>query len=111
MALVWNEKELIEKVRNAVESASREGARDVAQDARTLCPWDTGELATSIEVKKSKFEDGGYLVMAQGPGNYNRFYAAFVELGTHNTAAHPFLRPALRKNKRKIVQNFEGKLK
>ena len=114
MNLIWNDKELLGRVGNAVEVATKEGAEAVARDARALAPRDSGRLALEIDVRKSKFKDGGYSVMAQGPGNYDRFYAIWVELGapkTRNVKAQPFLRPALRKNKQKIMKAFEGKLK
>lgn len=111
MGLIWKSQKLIDDIRNAAEVATRKGAEMVAKEARTLCPWDTGALATSIEMKKSKFRDGGWIVVAQAPGNYHRFYATFVELGTSEIKKQPYLRPALRKNKKNIVQMFEGALK
>ena len=111
MGLIWKDKELIAQINAACEVACKEGAEKVAESARTLAPVLTGDLRMRIDVRKSKFKNGGYMVMAQGPGNYSRFYASFVELGTHNTEAQPFLRPALRKNKGWISQNFENKLK
>jgi len=129
--LEWDAADLYNRVDAAVQVASREGAILVAKEARQRAPWRTGELATSIEIKRSKFKDGGYSVIAQGPGNYrmiarktpvlknvgkknqhlsttlSRFYAIFVELGTSDTAAQPFLRPALNANKRKINKIFK----
>ena len=59
----------------------------VAQDARTLCPVQTGRLQGSIAVRVK--EDGAAgEVVAGAP------YAACVELGTADRAAHPFLYPA-----------------
>ena len=132
--LEWDAADLYKRVDAAVQAASREGAILVAKEARQRAPWRTGELATSIEIKRSKFEDGGYSVIAQGPGNYrmvkrktpvlknvgkknqhlsttlSRFYAIFVELGTSDTAAQPFLRPALKACKRKINKIFKDKI-
>jgi hypothetical protein len=87
-------------------------------------PGSTGTLASQIEVKKSKFEDGGWLVEAQGTGNYdivqrktpvlrlnpnkksyhllktrNRYYASFVELGTRKMEGLGYLRKALKRNR------------
>jgi HK97 gp10 family phage protein len=41
-----------------------------------------GALRDSIQAFKSKFENGGYVVSA---GNFQAFYAHFVELGTPGT--------------------------
>ena len=107
----WNDKEVVEKIKNAVAVACKDGAEKVARDAERLVPKKSGGLARSIEVKESRFKDGGYLVTAQGPGNYDRFYATFVELGTFKDKPQPYLRPALRKNKRAMQRAFENLIK
>lgn len=63
---------------------------EVRERAENLAPTDTGALAASLHVE---FEphDGhpGVVVIADVP------YAAFVELGTIDTPAQPYLRPAI----------------
>ena len=110
MITEWNDTKLLNKVDDLIEESARSGAVKVAQAARSLAPWDSGVLATSIKIEKSKFKDGGYMVVAQGPNNYDRFYATFVELGTYKTRPQPFLRPALHQNKESIRREFENKL-
>jgi len=112
--LIWNDKELLGRVGNAVEVATEEGAKIVAATAARLAPSKSGKLRMQIEAKPSRWKDGGWTVWAQGPGDYDRFYAIWVELGapiTRNVKAQPFLRPALRMEKQKIMKAFEGKLK
>lgn len=60
----------------------------VAEEARRLCPVDTGQLKASIgyTVRQS---DKTVQIHADMP------YAYFVEWGTRNTRAQPFLRPAI----------------
>ena len=59
----------------------------IAQDARTLCPVQSGRLQGSIGVRMR--EDGAAgEVLAGAP------YAAIVELGSAARAARPFLHPA-----------------
>ena len=106
----WNDKEWIKFVQQATDEACKEGAEMVLKDAKRLVPRKTGELASRIKVKKAPYEDGGWSVFAQGPGDYDRFYSIFVELGTSDTPAQPFMRPALNKNKRKILKNFRDKI-
>lgn len=62
----------------------------VASEAERIAPKDTGALASSIHVDL-EFSDGhpGAVIVADVP------YAAFVELGTYDTPAQPFLRPAI----------------
>ena len=61
---------------------------------------ETGALRKSIRVRKSRFQDGGYIVFSKVP------YAHLVEYGhalvrnkkvVGHVPAHPFLRPALEK--------------
>ena len=71
--------------------------KPVSNKARALCPVDSGSLRSSIEVRKH-LNKTGYIIGAQLSGNYDRFYASFVELGTSKSIqrkAQPFLRPAL----------------
>lgn len=62
----------------------------VAGEARIRCPVRTGALRDSIRVRKQRGRDS-YTVAA---GSREVFYAKFVEWGTVNTAAQPFLLPA-----------------
>uniref|UniRef100_A0A6M3L5Y0 Putative tail protein n=1 Tax=viral metagenome TaxID=1070528 RepID=A0A6M3L5Y0_9ZZZZ len=107
MITEWNDKELLRDVGNAVHVACIEGAEMVAATARRMVKKKTGALAGQIEVKASKFKDGGAIVQAQGPGNYDKYYATFVELGTHKDPKQPYLRPALAANKSKIQRAFD----
>jgi len=62
----------------------------VANKAKTLCPVDTGRLRSSISVEDG--EDGrGYFVKV----GTNVEYAPYVEFGTYQMPAQPYLRPAL----------------
>lgn len=70
-------------------------AKDIARDARASVNVKTGNLKKSIRAKKSKFEDGGWIVISTAP------HAHLVEYGHGGKSPappHPFLRPALDKN-------------
>ena len=58
----------------------------VADEARAMCPVDTGALRNSIAV--SAGNDGAEI-------SADADYAAYVEFGTWKMAAQPFLVPAL----------------
>ena len=107
----WNAEKFIKQVGVAADNKLKEVAESIANDARALCPVDTGSLRDSIEVRESKFKEGGYIVGAQLSGNYDRFYASFVELGTSKNIkrrAQPFLRPALKKNISRMKREFDN---
>jgi len=103
----WNDAEVIRKVDKIIDEVSEKGAEKVAADARRLVPVKTGALKKSIEVKKSKYKDGGHVVVA---GGGDLFYASFVELGRAGALANPFMRAALRYNKPKIRKAFKDAL-
>ena len=106
----WRGKEVVEKIQAVALGVSREGAVLIAKQTRQAIPWDTGVLATSVEVKKSKYEDGGFMVVVQGKGNYEKYYASFVELGSYKDEANPYLRPSMHKNKHKIHRMYKDAL-
>ncbi|MDE8651875.1 HK97-gp10 family putative phage morphogenesis protein [Novosphingobium album (ex Liu et al. 2023)] len=94
----------------------------VAEDARALAPVDTGALRESIIVtgiaprgSRSRGDedvlfDGRTVFVgplaagaARRKGHEDTFYAGFVELGTVNMRAQPFLLPAWEANKDHVV--------
>ena len=111
----WLGGEVEREITNIVDKVAKEGAEQVAKDAKAIlmrkAKTPTGKLASQIKIKASKFRGGGYLVEAQGPGNFEKFYAIFVELGTHKMKKIPYLRPALTMNRRKILDNYRNRLK
>lgn len=124
-SLDWNEKELTAQVRGACKKAVLGGARDVAIDAKMNVPVDKGNLLFSIEVKPWEKHDAVGAYVTAG-GKDMGHIAGYVELGTPGTVykrgkkkgkertpikAKPYLRPALKKNKRKILSKFNGGLK
>ena len=63
----------------------------VAEYARFLCPLDTGDLMSTIEVRISPDELTGTIKAGKGT---SRPYAAWVEHGTVKTPPQPFMVPA-----------------
>jgi HK97 gp10 family phage protein len=70
------------EIQRAADHKAEEITEEVAEDARRLAPVDTGHLRASIRAE-------GNRVIAEAD------YAAYVELGTEDQKAQPFLRPAL----------------
>lgn len=106
------------EVVKAIEHNLNEVATDVYEDAKTTAAFidKTGNLRDSIKKKKSRYENGGYIVEASGKGKSKGYHAANVEFGHvmiawgHPTGKrvppHPFLRPALEQGFKKAVELF-----
>lgn len=118
----WFIDETLNLVKEVADYNYEEAARRVYDKAQKRCPigeWERGiihgktwtarkpgSLKNSIKLYKSKYEDGGWIVMA---GSFDVFYASFVELGVpaHHIPKDPFLRGPLSQEKRR----FRAKLK
>lgn len=100
MKVVWNDDKVLRDIDRKTDRVEKRLAQMVKRTAQALTPVRTGTLRSEIKIRVSRFEDGGYMVQPQGPGNYSRYYASFVELGTSDTAAQPYLRPSFKKHQR-----------
>jgi len=90
--------------------ALEKAAEMVRDEAKALCPVDTGSLQRSIRTFKREVggvlcsvgvSAGGYVVNPKTRRIVD--YASFVEYGTSRMAARPFLRPAFATTKPLIV--------
>lgn len=75
-------------------------AKQIAVDAKSKINNVTGTLGRSVKARKSKFDDGGWIVMATAP------HAHLIEFGRRGAPAYPFLRPALDQNITAAKQAF-----
>lgn len=112
----------------AIEEALTEAALICEATAKQKCPVDTGQLRNSISNKVTMEDKGGYAEIGS-----NMQYAAYVELGTgiynhgrqggwsyvdaegkgHFTMGskpHPYLKPAVTENRKRIIDCFKEKL-
>ena len=119
----WHASEfLLEMDTLFAKEVDERAAKNMTRQARDLCPvgnvivkssgatWKSrspGTLKRSIKAYKSKFKDGGWIVMA---GDSDAFYARFVELGTRKKGARPFLRSAKHIEEKKI-ENYLGNVR
>jgi len=96
----------------AVEESSLEIAEMLAARIRNLAPVDEGNLKRSVKAIKSKFRNGGAIVVVGGGDEY---YVSFLELGTKRKIAQPFIRPAIEsirhRAKRVIQRALQEKIK
>ena len=108
------QREYLNRIEAIVDGVAEKMAGRVADKAKRLVPKDTRTLMSEIRVETGKFASGDYYIRAQGPGNYSRYYASFVELGTRvfpygnrnlpkvHRPAKPYLRPAIKGMRRNI---------
>ena len=119
----WNPKLYLARVKFVMDKVIKEVAYQVAEDAKRNLERhtkrkifyseetkSTGTLASQIDVKISRFKNGGYLVKAQGTGNYQKYYASFVELGTSKMAPIPYMRPAIKRNRYRMKKKLKNEL-
>lgn len=105
---------LSEAMAKMLEPQLADVAEEIAGEARKTSAFadKTGLLRKSIAVRKSKFENGGYIVRATAP------HAHLVEFG-HDMVSHagrkvgevpphPFLRPAANKVFGRLAQFFRS---
>ena len=96
----WNSKPVIDAIDKNVAKTEKRIAQVVRRTAMALVPKISGTLRSEIKINASKFKGGGYYVQPQGPRNYTRYYASFVEFGTSRAGSQPYMRPAIKKNER-----------
>jgi len=88
-----------ERLLDTAAQGMQEGLETIAEEAKTICPRDTGALAESIGVRVSRMDmQLSGEVFAAAP------YAVYVEMGTQAQPARPFLYPALMANQQQMVQ-------
>lgn len=87
--------ELKNKLHNAAKNLSKDAADETVRIAKILVPVDEGTLRDSIEAKED--EDGSW------SASPNTDYDVFVEYGTINTPAQPYLTPAAEQAKKKFI--------
>ncbi|MCP8307958.1 MAG: HK97 gp10 family phage protein [archaeon] len=85
------------RVKIAIEEASEEASKLIAQSAKRKAPVRTGKLRDSIRASS-------FMVEARVP------YAAYVEFGTRKMEAQPFLRPAIEESIPKVRNIFRTKI-
>jgi hypothetical protein len=107
----WDFKDYIKLIEERADGASKEAAEDILRKAKQFIQSNakrpTGKLASEIKLEKSKYRGGGWAVEAQGPNNYDRFYATFVELGSINNVPIPYLRNPLKSSHKSILSMIQ----
>ena len=112
----WFGDDILEATNSVVARTSKKVAEIVMTDAKKILKSKaktTTErgLLSQFYIDKSKFKNGGYLVYCQGPKKWHKpYHASFLEMGTFKDQAKPFMRPAVKKNKRKANKMYQEDL-
>ena len=87
-------------IANYLNEKSRDVAMQIKRDAKASTAFKdkTGRLRKSIRVKKSKFKDGGHIVLAGGKGARHAHLVEYGHGGPRPAPPRSFLRAALDKN-------------
>lgn len=109
MAIVeWRQRQVMAEVSGRVADNMYRACEFAAGEARSRAPRRTGLLAeeidVAVEVTARDQEITGWVGVKR-----KAFYAYFQEVGTSRHPAHPFLRPAVFGNARRIVQIVSGR--
>jgi len=88
MRLIIDKNKLREVIDNSPAKYFSTVVTNITEDAKQLCPVDTGALRDSIK-KDINIEEKKAIISA------NTDYAVFVELGTSKQVAQPYLRGAI----------------
>ena len=82
------------------------GAELVHADALTKAAVDTGDMVSQISHKQSRDGLSARIGFRGKKANRKAFYAKFLEFGTIQQLARPFLQPALEQNRRHIFDRI-----
>jgi HK97 gp10 family phage protein len=91
---------LLPAMQEAAVEAIEQGLVEIREDAQQLAPVESGDLRDSIRTEMRGNE--GKVVVGVD-------YGAFVEMGTYDTEAQPYLYPAYTSNKEQIKQDIRNK--
>ena len=88
-------KKLDQLVAEHINDNAEQIAKQIAKDARTSVNIKTGNLRKGIRARKSKFDDGGWIVISKAPHSW---IVEHGHGGPKPAPPHAFLRPALDNN-------------
>ena len=121
--LDWNDKDIIRKLDNEINKIVKVGARGVGALAKSMVPVDSGDLRSSIDVRKSQYQKSGvlnrraYVEWLISAGDNQVDYASHVELGRYfkdsgkRIPAVPFIRRPLSIMRKKMRRLFINRLR
>lgn len=100
MPIEWFGESVTANVKRVMVKSLHVASYMVENDAKRLCPVDTGRLRASIT---HDFDDKQFKALVGS----NVHYAKYVEMGTIKMSPQPYLRPALEMNREAIRKLFK----
>ena len=127
MRVDWQKNRVLAKIEAINEQWAEKYAAKIHADAKKILEsksrkYGTGHLSGEINIEKSRYENGGYAVEAQGKGKWTKpYHASFTELGASihvygrkndrkKLTPKPFMRPALKRNKAAARRDLKARL-
>lgn len=92
----WNGKDIAGDMNAELANASFNTAGRIVVDARARIHNVSGKLAKSMRRRRSRTDNAAFVFA--GNRRVGVYWHYFVEYGTYDKPAHPFLRPAVDKN-------------
>jgi len=94
-------------------NALKTAAETVLESAKDKVPVDTGKLKDTLGISKVKTKDGAkYIEVGITKGdNSDIYYGKFIEWGTSQRPATPYLQPAYEENIKNINEIIKQELK
>ena len=91
--------------RQVLRGAIAEGAKAVVKEAKRLVPVERGDLQKGIKqtTRTSQGRTSAQRTEATIGFEQDEYYGQFVELGTSDMPAEPFLRPALEGKSQEVI--------
>lgn len=97
--LIKNLEAVSDNIAKDLAKAVKAGGKIVRDEAKAKAPVDTGALRDNMTMTVRE-KDRSQVEVDVGPGK-KQYYGIFLEHGTSNMAAKPFLRPAFDENRDK----------
>jgi HK97 gp10 family phage protein len=102
MKFNWHPEKFIEHTKRVCGDKLETVGEVVADEARRICPKDTGALAESIDTVRINETT----IRIGASGSDKRNYAWYVEMGTSHNPSQSFLRVGLHNSKQEIDRIF-----
>ncbi len=103
----WHQRKVVDAITVQVADGMEKACAMVEEAAKARVPVRTGLSKSEIthQVQTDGADIVGYVGVFQSS---KAWYARFVEFGTRNMRAQPFIRPAVFENARRIVKLITG---
>ncbi|QCH27985.1 HK97-gp10 family putative phage morphogenesis protein [Clostridium tyrobutyricum] len=102
------------KAKSIENNALKAGAQPIFEDMKNTTAFKdkTGDLRKALTVGKIRTKDGVKSIQIGIEGGYVKyFYGKFIEFGTSQIPARPFIHPAYERHKRETIEIIKSELR